>query len=145
MKALINHALDEETLHTCDNPRYSTTRCRGRGRTMLGQIILIAFQFATALLGAPFILRAIPISGDLKILVHATVFAVVVGVVGLVGSFALKDVNLPSSKTLAAALAGALIGAASLFIPGLLAAIPLKFDRLYLPLIGAIIGYMVRR
>jgi hypothetical protein len=112
---------------------------------MLGQIILIAFQFATALLGAPFILRFIPISGDLKLLVHAVTFAVIVWIVGLVGSFALKDVNLPSSKTLATALVGALIGAALLFIPGLLAAIPLKFDRLYLPLIGAIVGYMIRR
>ena len=112
---------------------------------MLGQIILIAVQFATALLGAPFILRVIPINGDLKIFAHAALFGIIVWIVGLVGSFALKDVNLPSSKTLGTALLGALIGAALLFIPGLLAAIPLKFDKLYLPLIGAIIGYMVRK
>jgi hypothetical protein len=112
---------------------------------MLGQIILIAMQFAAALLGAPLVLGQIPITGDLKLFAHAAIFAVIVWIVGLVGSFALKDVNLPSSKTLGTALIGALIGAALLLIPGLLAAIPFKFDRLYLPLLGAIIGYMVRR
>jgi hypothetical protein len=112
---------------------------------MLGQIILVAVQFATALLCAPLLLKLIPISGDLKTLVHAAAFGLIVWVVGLVGSFALKDVSLPSSRTLGTALIGALIGAALLFVPGLVAAIPLKFDRLYLPLIGAIVGYMIRR
>jgi hypothetical protein len=112
---------------------------------MLGQIVLVAIQFAAALLGAPFVLAQIPIAGDLKIFAQAAIFAVIVWIVGLVGSFALKDVNLPSSRTLGAALVGALIGAALTKIPGLMDASPLKFPLLYLPLIGAIIGYMVRR
>ena len=112
---------------------------------MLGQIILIAAQFAIGLLGAPVVLTAIPIGGDLKTLVHAAVFGVIVWITGLVGSFALKDVALPTSRTLGTALIGAMIGAGLLFVPGLLAAIPLKFDKLYLPLIGAIIGYSIRR
>jgi hypothetical protein len=112
---------------------------------MLGYIILVAIQFATAFLGAPALLRMIPVSGDLKIFAQSVAYAVIVWVVGLVGSFALKDVNLPSSKTLGAALVGALIGAGLLFIPGLLTAIPLKFPREYVPLIGAIVGYMAKR
>lgn len=112
---------------------------------MLGRIILVAIQFVAALLGAPQVMGHLPLSGDLKIFVHAAVFAVIVWVVGLVGSFALKDVNLPSSKSLGAALVGALIGAGLTLVPGLLAAVPIKFPALYLPLIGAIIGYMLRR
>jgi hypothetical protein len=112
---------------------------------MFGQIILVAIQFVAAFFGAPQVLRHIPIGGDLKIFVHAVAFAVIVWIVGLVASFALKDVNLPTTRTLGAALIGALIGAVLTLIPGLLEAIPVKFDRIYLPLIGAIAGYMVRR
>jgi hypothetical protein len=57
-----------------------------------------------------------------------------------------KDVNLPSSRTLGTSLIGALIGAALIvFLPYLLKSIPLKFDLITVPLIGAILGYMVRR
>jgi hypothetical protein len=112
---------------------------------MLGQIILVAIQFVAALLGAPLVLAQIPISGDLKIFAQAVIFAVIVWIVGLVGSFALKDVNLPSTRTLGAALVGALVGAALTKVPGLMDASPLKVPLLYLPLLGAIIGYAVRR
>jgi hypothetical protein len=112
---------------------------------MLGTIILIAIQFAAAFLGAPLILQNIPISGDLKVFAYGVAYAVIIWVVGLVGSFALKDVNLPSSKTLGSALVGGLIGAGLTLVPGLLAAIPFKFPALYFPLIGAILGYMIRR
>ena len=112
---------------------------------MLGRIILIAIQFATAFLGAPYVMAKLPITGDLKLFAQAAVFAILVWIVGLVGSFALKDVNLPSSRTLGSALIGALIGAALTLIPGLLAAIPIKFPTVYLPIIGAILGYMARK
>jgi hypothetical protein len=112
---------------------------------MLGTIILVAIQFAAAFLGAPFVQKFIPVGGDLKIFVTAVIYAVIVWVVGLVGSFALKDVNLPSTKTLGAALVGALIGAGLLLIPALWAAIPIKFPKEYVPLLGAIIGYMIKR
>ena len=39
----------------------------------------------------------------------------------------------------------ALIGAGLLFIPQVMAAIPFRFDRMALPLAGAILGYMIRR
>ena len=112
---------------------------------MLGTIILVAIQFAAAFLGAPVVLKLIPVDGDLKIFAYAVSYAVIIWVAGLIGSFALKDVNLPSSKTLGAALVGGLIGAGLTLVPGLLAAIPGKVPTLYFPLIGAIIGYMIRR
>ena len=40
---------------------------------------------------------------------------------------------------------GAIIGAALMFVPHLLAAIPFKFPPLCLPLGGPILGYMLRR
>ncbi len=113
---------------------------------MLGYLVLLAFQIAGAWFIAPHILRYIPLSGDLKTFVHAAIFAVLVWIIGLVGSQVLNDVRMPSSSTLAAALVLALIGAALIvFVPGLLAAVPLNIPTLAVPLIGAVIGYMVRR
>ena len=112
---------------------------------MLSMLILIAIQIAAALVGAPLIHRYIPLGGGLKMFVEAAVFAFIVWVVGRVGSFALKDVSLPSSRTLGAALIGGLIGAGLTFIPQVMAAIPLKVAPSTFPLAGAIAGYMVRR
>lgn len=112
---------------------------------MIGYLLLVVLQFIAAFFGAPMVLRYIPIQGDPRTFVHAAIFAVIVWIVGLVGSFALKDVRMPTTYTLAGALVGAIIGAALMFVPQLLAAIPFKFPPLYLPLVGAIIGYMVRR
>ena len=112
---------------------------------MLSALILVALQFAAAFLGAPVVMRMLPVSGDLKIFVQAAVYAVIVWIVGLVGSFALKDVNLPSTRTLTMALIGAMIGAAMTLIPQVMALIPLKVQPVYLPLVGAIGGYFLRR
>ncbi len=112
---------------------------------MLGKLVLIAVQAAAAVMGAPFIMRALPSSGDLKPLIQAVVFAVIVWVVGLVGSFALKDVSMPSPRALAAAIVGGLIGAAITMVPQVMSFIPLKVPAATLPIIGAIAGYFVRR
>lgn len=112
---------------------------------MVGYLLLVVLQFIAAFFGAPMVLRYIPIQGDPRTFVHAAIFAVIVWIVGLVSSFALKDVRMPSTYTLAGALIGSVIGAALMFFPQLLAAIPFKFPPLYLPLIGAILGYLVRR
>lgn len=112
---------------------------------MFGYLILAALQTAVAWFGAPYALKYIPVTGDPKTFIHAAIFAVLVWVTGLIGSFALKDVRLPSTATLATALVLALIAAGLLFIPQVMSAIPFKFDRMFLPLAGAILGYMIRR
>jgi len=112
---------------------------------MVGYPILVILQFGGGWFAAPMVLRYIPVQGDPRTFVHGALFGMIVWVIGLVGAFALKDVRMPSTTTLAAALVGALIGAAVMFVPQLLAAIPLKFPPLYLPLGGAIIGYLLRR
>lgn len=112
---------------------------------MIGYLVLAALQTAAAWFGAPATLKYIPVSGDPKLFIHAAVFAVLVWVTGVVGSFALKDVRMPTTAALASALIFALICAGILFVPQIMKAIPFQFDRMFLPLAGAIIGYMVRR
>lgn len=112
---------------------------------MIGYLLLVVLQFVSAFFGAPVVLGYIPVQGDPRTFVHALVFAVIVWIVGLLGSFALKDVRMPTTQALVSAMIGAVIGAALMFLPQLLAAIPFKFPPLYLPLAGAILGYMLRR
>ena len=113
---------------------------------MLSYLILIAVQFMTAFLGAPQVLAHIPVSGDARTFVHAAIYAIIVWLVGLIASQVLKDVRQPSSSSLALAVVLALAGAAIIvFAPTLLNAIPLKFPALYVPLAGAILGYLIRR
>ena len=109
---------------------------------MLPRIVLILLQIACAWTLTPHIIRYIPVGGDLKIFVIAIIFAIIVWLAGLVGAEVLKDTARPSGRTLTAALVVALIGAALFHVPGLMQAIPYKFDDLYVPLAGAILGYM---
>ena len=109
---------------------------------MLPRIVLILLQIACAWTLMPKIMSYIPIGGDIRNFVIAIVFAVVVWVVGLIGAEVLKDTARPSGKTLTASLIVALIGAALFFVPGLMQAIPYKFNDLYVPLAGAILGYV---
>jgi|KBSSwiStaDraftv2_1062776.scaffolds.fasta_scaffold3677844_1 hypothetical protein len=114
---------------------------------MLGYLILVALQFAIAFLCAPFLLAKIPITGDPKTFVHAAIYALIVWVVGLVGSFALKDVRTPGTSTLVSALVGGLIGAGLMLVPAAMQTLQsiVKFPPLYLPLGLAIVGYLLRR
>lgn len=112
---------------------------------MFGYLVLMALQVAVAWFGAPQILTYIPISGDPKTFVHAVVFAVLVWLTGVVGSLVLKDVRMPTTSTLATSIVVALIFAGLLFVPQVMSAIPFRFDRMFLPLAGAVLGYMLRR
>jgi hypothetical protein len=112
---------------------------------MFGYIILVPLQFVAAYLGAPIGLTYIDVAGDARTFVHAALYAVIVWLVGLVGSVVLKGVRTPSLGTLVLALVGAMIGAALMFYPAVLDAFPVKFPPLYLPLGGAILGYLLRR
>lgn len=113
---------------------------------MLSNLILVVLQFLGAYLGAPEILRFIPVSGDLGFFVHAAIYAVLVWIIGLLASLVLKDVFRRSPSALALSLVLALIGAAAvIFVPAVINAIPLKFPHLYVPLMLAILGYFMRR
>lgn len=112
---------------------------------MFGYIILIPLQFVAAYLGAPIGLAYVQVGGDARTFAHAALYAVIVWLVGLVGSVILKGVRTPSIGTLVLSLVGAMIGAVLMFYPAVLEAIPAKFPPLYVPLVGAILGYLLRR
>lgn len=114
---------------------------------MLGYIVLIALQIIIGWFGKDVIASQIPNQGALiDRLVDATCYAVIVWLVGLIGSLVLKSVRCPGAPALVSALVGALIGAAIiLFLPDLLKALPAEVNRGFIPLAGAILGYLIRR
>lgn len=114
---------------------------------MLGRLILIALQIVVGWVGAPFLLKYVPIGGDVQVFIHGAIFAVLVWITGVVGSLALKEVGMPSSATLTWALAGGLIGAALIVfkVPAMLPAAFPKFPPLFLPLGLSILGYAIKK
>jgi hypothetical protein len=116
---------------------------------MLSRLILLALQLIIAWFGAPYIVRYIPGLGGLQLFVYAVVFAVIVWLVGLIAAQVLKETGQPSSSTLVAALVLAAIGAALItWLPGLVPdlARPMRqIPTIAYPLIGAVLGYHIKR
>ena len=93
-------------------------------------------------------LAGAPWERGLKFGVIAALFAVIVFVIGFIGSIVLKGVRTPGAGTLAVSLILALIFAALTFVPPITQAaaqfIP-QLEILLWPLIGAAIGYFLKR
>jgi len=116
---------------------------------MLSRLILLGLQLIAAWFAAPFIVRYIPGLGRMQLFVFAVVFAVVVWIVGRVLSQVLREAGMPTSSTLVSALIVALIGAAlvtwlPVFVPDVRGAMRALPDLAY-PLIGAVLGYHIKR
>jgi hypothetical protein len=116
---------------------------------MLSRLILLVLQAIVAWVAAPPIIRYIPGLGGLQLLVYAVVFAVLVWVVGLVLSQVLRDAGMPSSATLVASLVLALIAAAiytwlPIVVPEAKSVMLNLQEKVY-PLLGALIGYHIKR
>ena len=112
---------------------------------MLGRLILILLQISFGWYLAPQIMRHIPVKGDPALFVMAALFAVLAYLIGLLGAEVLKDVNRPPGPALTWSLGAGLIGAALLLVPQIWQVIPLKFDRLLVPLGLAVLGYHLKR
>ncbi|MEM7774473.1 MAG: hypothetical protein AAF732_02620 [Pseudomonadota bacterium] len=119
---------------------------------MLGRLVLIAFQVVIAwrlMSEIPRLLDALPfaIPSNFTIFAYALVFAVVVWLVGMLGALVLKDVPRPSIATLVFAIAGAAAFAALAVVPDIRIAIErvITIQTLLYPLIGAVIGYAIKR
>ena len=117
---------------------------------MLPRIILTIVQLAIGwTLGAQ-IRGMVPINvGALDIFLTAVVLAVLVWLTGQLGALVLKDTPPPSTATLTACLVLALAGAALTLVPPVTQAVSSVLKggvplRGY-PLIGAVIGYLLRR
>ncbi|MEQ8825755.1 MAG: hypothetical protein RIC14_15420 [Filomicrobium sp.] len=114
---------------------------------MLGYLVLIVLQIIAGWFGKDMITAKIPNLGTIvDAAIEAAVISVIVWVVGVISSFILKDVRMPTSSTLVTTLIGALIGAAIvLFLPSFGVALPRGVNPEFIPLGGAILGYLVRR
>jgi hypothetical protein len=117
---------------------------------MLPRLVLTILQLALGWTYAPQLRSIVALNlGGLEPFILAVIIAMLVWLAGHVGALVLKDTPAPSTATLTACLVLALAGAAITLIPqvpqfvnGLLrGGVPI---RAY-PLIGAVIGYLVRR
>lgn len=117
---------------------------------MLSRLVLLALQLIVAWFVAPPIVSAIPpFGGNTRIYVYAVVFAIIVYLVGLVAAQVLRDTWTPSSSALVAALVLALVGAAiyvwlPVLVPGARGVMG-NLTSLAYPLIGAVLGYHIKR
>lgn len=118
---------------------------------MLGRLILIVFQVAVAwrlMSEFPRVLKYIPFPSNTQIFGYAVLFALTVWLVGVLGALVLKDVAKPSPATLVFAIVGALAFAALALIPDVRIAVERvipAIKTLFYPLIGAVIGYAIKR
>lgn len=114
---------------------------------MFGRLVLILLQLAIGWFAAPHIKQYIPSLGQLDIFVLAAIFALVVWLVGFIGALVLKDVGQPTPSTLVVALVCAAIFAGLTLIPDVMRAINsvVRIPVTAYPLIGAVIGYAVKR
>lgn len=117
---------------------------------MLGRLVLALIQLAAGWYGAPKIMAFVnlPKLGSLTIFVYAVLFAIIVWLVGVVGSLVLKDVAKPSPSTLAVSLIGAALLGGLTLIPDAMSAIAKVIPgvpKLVFPLIGAVLGYAIKR
>lgn len=129
------------------------------------RLVLLCAQLALGWHAAPYVIRDIPSLGGLEpvafiaryipgfaaveLLVYAVVFALLVWVVGLILSEALKNTRSPSPATLLSALVVALAGAALIaWLPRAAPSLaePMRaLPALAYPLFGAVVGYQVHR
>ncbi|MDX2289542.1 MAG: hypothetical protein NW217_12070 [Hyphomicrobiaceae bacterium] len=115
---------------------------------MLGYLILVALQIVAAWYGEPQISRFLPggFGAVVNDCIEAAIYAVIVWMVGLVASFVLQDVKTPGSSTLVSALVGALIGVAIVYLlPMAGIRLPSGINKEFIPLAGAVLGYLARR
>lgn len=114
---------------------------------MLGYLILAVCQLVIAFLSAPQLVALLGLSlgGDRQNFVIAAAAAVIVWLVGVIGSLVLKAVQMPGKATLIATLIGALIGATVVTVPALREHVPPQAAPGLVWVAGAILGFLVRR
>jgi hypothetical protein len=113
---------------------------------MLGRLILLLLQIAIGWFGTTAIMDQIRF-GEFRLFIFAIVAAIVVFLIGVIAAQVIKEVWMPSSRTLSWAVVVALIVAALwTFGPQYLPDIPWRRARAeYAVLAGAILGYMIKR
>lgn len=109
---------------------------------MLGRLVLALLQIIGAWFAADAIAKYIPLSGEVMIFVKALLIGALTWVIGLVGFEVIKDTWRPSSTALVVTMVVAAAATALMFVPQVMQYV----DKVvYLSIIGAIIGYQIRR
>jgi hypothetical protein len=121
-----------------------------KGTIMLPRIVLTLVQLVLAWAYAPQVRGLIPFSlGALDIFLLAVIIAVLVWITGQIGALVLKDTPAPSAANLTACLVLALVFAAVTLVPPVTQAVNALLKGgvrgTAYPVIGAVIGYLVRR
>ncbi len=115
---------------------------------MLGRLVLLLLQLALCWVVGPEIVKKLPAFGQLNIFAYAIVFAILAWLIGMLGAVVLKDVAQPSPATLTYALIGGLVGAGLTLVPDItktVAGIVKNVPLLAYPLVGAVLGYAIKR
>jgi len=116
---------------------------------MLARLILLLVQLGVGWFAAPYIIRYLPkFGGNVDIFVYAIIVALLVTVVGFVGSLVLQGVGTPTTGTLTSSLVFALIFAALTLIEPVTAfvsSLSPGIRREVYPLVGAVLGYFIKR
>jgi hypothetical protein len=113
----------------------------------MGRLVLFVMQLVIGWGAGLALVKATPFQGPLRLALLAVAFAALAWVVGLVAAELLQGVPRPTPATLAAALIGGGLGLAILLLPPYvpqLKALLARVPDLYLPLVGAVIGYHLR-
>lgn len=109
---------------------------------MLGRLVLILLQLAGGWYGGILLLKYVPLSGALRVVAFVIIAAILVWLIGVVGAEILKNVERPSTAALATAVIVAAIAAALPLIP-VVSTYLTGINTLYLPVVGAMIGYQI--
>ena len=115
---------------------------------MLGRLVLLVLQLAICWFVGPEIFKKLPQFGQLNIFMQAVVFAILVWLVGVLGAVVLKDVAQPSAAALTTTLIGALLLAGVTLFPALtkaIAGVARGLPLMAYPLVGAVLGYAIKR
>ena len=111
----------------------------------MGRLILFIVQLVVGWFAGQAIVHWLAFGGgSLRIFLFALVFAILAWICGLVGAELLQGVAKPSTAALVSSVVVALIGAAITFVPQMQGLIR-GLEDLYLPLLGAVLGYHLRR
>ncbi len=119
---------------------------------MLPRIVLFVLQLIAAWYLAPAIKGALPVlvARPNDIFIDAILYALIILIVGFVGSLILKGASTPSSGTFTICLLLALVLAGLTLVPQVTQIVEttvpaLRGNRSLWPLLGAVVGYVLKR
>lgn len=122
---------------------FTMGREAAEGKAVMGRLILLIVQLVVVGVGGLAAIKYLDFD-VLKVFIYGMLFALLAWLTGIVGARILQGVAAPSQQALFTSIIGGLIGAALLFVPQVRTLVP-QLPELAWPIVGAVIGYHVRR